>query len=310
MPEIVLPYPPSEAQKLSKTPQFRWTKEQEQFLRDNYPSRGKQWCAKALDVKESQIRSKASLLGLKQDRSSEFFKEWQANAAVSKVGKKRPGQAEVMRKAIIEKGLHLHSCDHYKLMGKAVAERIHINGHPRGFYGRTHSGSTRAKMSQSGLARSLAEPEEIKQSRILKGLKTRSANGTLVNPRPKQSWKQGWREVGGQRCYFRSKWEANYARYLEYLIRQKLIAKWEHEPETFWFEDIKRGCRSYLPDFRVTENDGRVIYHEVKGWMDDRSKTKIKRMAKYHPNITLLVIAEKGYKEIQRKMGGLIHEWE
>ena len=41
---------------------------------------------------------------------------------------------------------------------------------------------------------------------------------------------------------------------LEWLKKNKQIKKWEHEPETFWFEGIMRGCRSYLPDFRVTEH--------------------------------------------------------
>ena len=58
------------------------------------------------------------------------------------------------------------------------------------------------------------------------------------------------------------------------------ILKWEYEPETFWFEKIKRGVRTYTPDFKVTEKDGSIIFHEVKGYMDARSKTKLKRMKK------------------------------
>ena len=91
------------------------------------------------------------------------------------------------------------------------------------------------------------------------------------------SCKSGWREIGGIRKYYRSRWEANYARYLEFLKVNGEIEKWEHEPETFWFEGIKRGVMSYLPDFRVTEKNGDIVFHEVKGWMDARSITKIKR---------------------------------
>ena len=99
-------------------------------------------------------------------------------------------------------------------------------------------------------------------------------------PRQKTTWKSGWREIGGKRKYFRSRWEANYARYLEFLKQNKQVLDWAHEPEVFWFEGIKRGCVSYLPDFKVTYIDNAVEYHEVKGWMDDRSKTKMKRMEK------------------------------
>ena len=76
------------------------------------------------------------------------------------------------------------------------------------------------------------------------------------------------------------------------------IREWEHEPKTFWFEGIKRGCVSYLPDFRVTKNNGEEEYHEVKGWMDDRSKTKIARMAKYFPDVKLIVIEKHWFKSM------------
>ena len=64
-------------------------------------------------------------------------------------------------------------------------------------------------------------------------------------------WQPGWREIGGKRKYFRSKWESNYARYLQFLKEHKQIEDWHHECETFWFEGIKRGVCSYLPDFKV-----------------------------------------------------------
>lgn len=123
-------------------------------------------------------------------------------------------------------------------------------------------------------------------------------------------WKAGWRVVGDKRNYYRSRWEANYARYLEWLKEHGQIAGWQHEPETFWFESIKRGVRSYLPDFRVWENNGATVLHEVKGWMCPRSKTTLKRMAKYHPAETIVVIREKQYNEIARKVGLMIKEWE
>lgn len=120
----------------------------------------------------------------------------------------------------------------------------------------------------------------------------------------------GWREIGGQRCFFRSLWEANYARYLQWLKDHRQIAKWEHEPETFWFEGIKRGTVSYLIDFRVTELTGAVIYHEVKGWMDQRSRTKLKRMAKYHPQIKVILIDKAAYQAIAKKARVLVPGWE
>lgn len=114
---------------------------------------------------------------------------------------------------------------------------------------------------------------------------------------------KGWREFeGGQkRYYFRSGWEMNYAQYLDWLKRMGEIIDWEYEPDTFWFEAIKRGTRSYTPDFKVTEKDGSVAYHEVKGWMDQKSATKLKRMAKYYPEITIVLIDEEQYHAIMRQ---------
>jgi hypothetical protein len=130
-------------------------------------------------------------------------------------------------------------------------------------------------------------------------------------PAPKAGkWKAGWHVIGGKRKFYRSKWEANYAHYLEWLKQRGEISDWQHEPETFWFDSIKRGVRSYLPDFKVTLPDGRVEFHEVKGHMDDRSKTKIKRMAKYHPAIKLIVIDEKTYRSIAGIFGKAVPGWE
>lgn len=51
----------------------------------------------------------------------------------------------------------------------------------------------------------------------------------------------------------------------------------------------------YTPDFRVEELDGAVRYHEVKGWMDSKSRTQLKRMAKYYPNVAVVVIDKEQY---------------
>ena len=123
------------------------------------------------------------------------------------------------------------------------------------------------------------------------------------------SYKAEWHIIGGKRNYYRSGWEANYAYYLEWLKQKKQIVDWEHEPDTFWFILIKRGVRSYLPDFKVTNVDSSIEYHEVKGRMDSKSATKIKRMKKYHPKIKLVVIDSSAYRSIEKTMKPIIKEW-
>lgn len=183
------------------------------------------------------------------------------------------------------------------------------NPHPRGALGMKHSDQAKAAIQEKALARWAAMTRDQRDEHVFKQVKGKRDKGIpFANPRG--SWKAGWREVGPQRCFFRSRWEANYARYLEWLRGIGEIVSWEHEAHTFWFEGIRRGCVSYLPDFKVTEKGGAVHWHEVKGWMDARSKTVISRMAKYHPQEVLVVIQEKQYREIERKVSTLIAGWE
>lgn len=112
--------------------------------------------------------------------------------------------------------------------------------------------------------------------------------------------KNGWYEIEGLKYYFRSGWEVVYARYLEWLLQSGEIKKWQYEPDTFWFEEIKRGVRSYLPDFKVFNKDGSFEYHEVKGYMDSKSVTKLKRMTKYYPEVKMVLIDKGPYLEVKK----------
>lgn len=116
-----------------------------------------------------------------------------------------------------------------------------------------------------------------------------------------QNIKRGYYRIGNELLFFRSSWEAIYASFLNILLKIKAIQSWEYEPETFWFENIKRGVRSYTPDFRVVHINGDIEYHEVKGWMDSKSKTKIKRMKLYYPDIKLIVIGKRELSILKRK---------
>lgn len=88
------------------------------------------------------------------------------------------------------------------------------------------------------------------------------------------------------------------------------LVSWEHEPVTFWFEKIRRGARSYKPDFRVVEAGKEPYFIEVKGWMDAQSKTKLKRMKKYHPGVVVDVIDSKRYAVIKKQLQNVVAGWE
>ena len=119
-------------------------------------------------------------------------------------------------------------------------------------------------------------------------------------------------DLGG--IYFRSRWEANYARYLNFRIEhqsQPLIDRWEFEPEMFEFTKIRKGTRFYTPDFKVYFADGHIEYHEVKGWDYPKGRTARKRFAKYYPDLQLELIDSDFFKTVQRQgIQSLIAEWE
>lgn len=131
-----------------------------------------------------------------------------------------------------------------------------------------------------------------------------------LNNRLKTVWKQQWLEIGGKRIYCRSKWEANYACYLQFCKDSGLIKDFLHENQTYWFTGIKRGVCSYLPDFEIILNDGTFELREVKGYMDSKSKTKIDRMAKYYPQIKLKVIDKEWFKENTKKLKQIVKGWQ
>jgi hypothetical protein len=73
---------------------------------------------------------------------------------------------------------------------------------------------------------------------------------------------------------FRSNWEANFARILNaYKI------DFDFEPVVFPFP-IKKGTKAYTPDFYLGKTQEWI---ELKGYLDDKSKIKLKRFKRYYP---------------------------
>ena len=110
--------------------------------------------------------------------------------------------------------------------------------------------------------------------------------------------KKGWYTSGDRKYFLKSSWELSYAQFLDKELADGKIVQWEYEPDTFWFERIKRGIRSYTPDFKVKHLNGKVEYHEVKGYLDSKSKTKLNRMRIYHPEITMKLIDRAAMKQL------------
>lgn len=314
-----------------------YTPEDISFLEQNFSTKSHTEIAQILCRTPQSIRNKCWRLGFvdtngtwtKEDfaildrayQSSDFIdvvavaKELNRSIASVQIKASRRGYGNSKRSKVKEKKIKTKKFATKEELLKHQSERqkkwIADNGHPCGMKGKCHTEETKAKISIASIEMNKRRTDDDMLRINTKSAQTRIKNGTQQNMnRAAASWGCGWRDIGGIRKYYRSKWEANYARYLEWLKSKGEIQSWLHEPETFWFEGIKRGCLSYLPDFRVVEKNGSVVYHEVKGWMDDRSKTKIKRMAKYHPHIKLIVIEAKAYNSIKKTIRSIIKDWE
>lgn len=94
--------------------------------------------------------------------------------------------------------------------------------------------------------------------------------------------KSGYRPDLGMNL--RSNWEANFAR-----ILNAYEIEFSFEPVVFSFP-IKRGTKSYTPDFYIEKSSEWV---ELKGYLDDKSKIKLKRFKRYYEddfnNLTFII---------------------
>lgn len=169
-------------------------------------------------------------------------------------------------------------------------------------------GRTKQFLSRKANELGLAFQGRKWDNKIVKKMKKRAKN--MLKKYGNNMWKQGKRKIADKEIFFRSRWEYNYALYLQHKKQNKEIKEWEYEAERFIFEKIKRGTTSYLPDFKVTRNDNSIYYVEIKGWNYASGATKLKRMAKYYPNIELILIDKKKYKEFENEWKFKLDKWE
>lgn len=186
---------------------------------------------------------------------------------------------------------------HEEILVKEMAERakriIAEKGHPKGMLGKKHSEKTKKRLAETSTLRAANTTQEQWNERTIKNNATRKANGTTSN----NGDNAFSRTISGRRkdldCFFRSKSEANYARFLNHLG-----LTWVYEPKTFFFEEVTRGTLSYTPDFYCADNDK---WYEVKGWFDQPSVTRMKRFKLYYPeeanNLVIVAQSKKTYEQ-------------
>lgn len=208
-----------------------------------------------------------------------------------------------------------HNDTNRKTLKAISADRWKSRPHPRGMLGKKHTPENIEIISQKSRKSWATMKLTNTGSMAPEALEANAARLRLARSRVNPV-NMHCRSNCGKRpdlgdIHFRSSWEANYARYLNLLMKMKIVEYWEFEPETFWFEEIRRGVRSYLPDFRVKyKHDPKLEYVEIKGWITAKDRTKWKRMKKYYPHIKLVIVAKKEYYSIRNKWRSSIPTWE
>jgi hypothetical protein len=269
-----------------------WTPKEERMVIDAYSDAGAGGVLRLAPLADALGRSKANIVR-------------KAKSLGMETNMRRPYSG----KRAERKTKYATDAQRKEAASKRMIERHREHGHP--MLGKAHTAEALRKMSEASARTWAAMSEEEREAHMQKAARAAFLSAESGPPKiARGTWMAGWREVGGKRNYYRSRWEANYARYLEWLKSRGEISEWLHEPETFWFEAIKRGVRSYKPDFRVWDNRGGSSLHEVKGWMDARSKTTLKRMAKYYPSEVIVIIDERQYRSIKKAVQGVIPDWE
>lgn len=109
-------------------------------------------------------------------------------------------------------------------------------------------------------------------------------NGPVAPSKPKGHTLRPWHP-------YRSKWELEYARYLDVLKAAGRVEEWVYEPDR-----LTIGVRAvYTPDFLVSTSATKWEYHEVKGYRREAAMVRLKAAAlRYPENRFVLVTKIKG----------------
>jgi len=109
--------------------------------------------------------------------------------------------------------------------------------------------------------------------------------------------KAGIRKDISDKIYFYSRWEANFARLLNYLK-----IKWQYQPKTF---DLK--TQNYTPDFYLPDV-GNFI--EIKNFLWKYSRIRDDKFRKIYPKVKLQLILKDDYLKLEKTYSNLIKNWE
>lgn len=114
--------------------------------------------------------------------------------------------------------------------------------------------------------------------------------------------KTGLRKIGDKEIWFRSSWEANFARILNYRGLNFIFEpKWYKIPTSEGYEDTH-----YVPDFFV-ESENK--FYEIKGYTQEDDLYKMRKFVEIY-KAELILIDPEEYKKLEKEFKDKIVDWE
>lgn len=314
-----------------------WTSEDKEKLIELYPYKTNNELCLILDKTEGQLRGMKERLGLnakfkpftieEKNKIEEFYQnnpnELDLDNFATELGRPKTSISRYANKLNLTKnnrpfsdsakerlkdGLYefMQTDEYIKNIKPQQANLLSYyarNQHPKGMLNKHHSDETRKQMSITHVELARNMTPEDKHNIAMKGVETKRKNGgfnTTLNAYSR--CRGGYRKDLEQ--YFRSSWEANIARLLNYLN-----IEWLYEFKRFNFDEESHEVLSYQPDFYLPQYDKWI---EVKGWMDDKSKKRLELFNLYYPHESsnLILIDENKYHLLENKYINVIYNWE
>jgi len=228
---------------------------------------------------ETKEKIRQTLLGRKQPKET-----------IEKRRKKLIGNKHKSHKPISEESRKRYSI--------ASKKRIKEQGHP--MQGKHHSFEAKIKIGKSSEGRSFInrKPFSEKTKQKLSKITTENyLNGKMEFP--KKRYRSGKRKDLWN-IYFRTGFEANFARILKYLE-----IEFQYEKKVFRLSNRRR----YIADFYLPKIDK---YYELKGYPYNANENKYMLFKKDYPNIDWVFLRQDSieWKRLNKYFKNKIKEWE
>ncbi len=272
----------------------KYSKKEDDIIREHYHLLGAEEIGKLLNRTPKSVVNRVYILRAETKKKSwtpveidyliKYYKEttkedFNLNELSNYLGRDRATVCGKAKEFGLTDKKRKNSNSHKLASGNGMKKWHSENEHPKGMLGKNHSSIVCKKISDGhkGLKYNLSDDErKARSKRSRKMIKKLMANGNAFS-----RTKAGIRKDLG--IFFRSNWEANYARILN--IENK---KWYYEKDAFRLKTEKGGIRDYTIDFTIKGK-----FTEVKGWLDPESKKKLRMFKECYPkefsNTTLVI---------------------